>query len=222
MPATSACRCDELSLLKDLQADAYSEHLVTEEVEDGGRVVWLRCPQSQRKWVQTFRELDGQQLSLELRRSMSAAELVEHLARMDADERLEWMHHDVEFTVPGHDETYRGLDQARAWTAAAAADPNLPAGQAFSLIEVDESRAVVLGGLSFMRDGVRSEHRPAGWLVELKHGTVKTNRWFDSWDAARRAAGLPEGDTSPGKRLGRWAFSVVRSMRPGHGRTAVA
>jgi hypothetical protein len=207
MTPTSACRCDELTLLQDVQADDHAEHLVRERTEDGGSVVWFSCPHTGRRWVMEFLGGEGEARSIRLRRSMAAAELVEHLADAEPGEVLEWTHEDIEFILPGDARTYHGLDQARAAAAAAAVDPSTPKRQAVSLIEVSEREALVLGGVSYVRDGVRSEHRPGGWLVTVKHGKISRSLWFDTWDAARRAAGLPEGAT--GRRIARWAFSVV-------------
>jgi hypothetical protein len=220
MASSSICRCDEVALLKNLRADEYAEHLVRERVADDGRLVWFRCPTRGCSWVMEFVDDEHQGRSILLRRRMAVGELLEHIALLDPREQAEWTHPEIEFRVPGDDRTYRGRDEAQAYAALSAADPSSPKAQPISLIELDENRALMLGGVSYVRDGVRSEHRPGGWLVAVKDGTISRSLWFDSWDAARRAAGFPEGAAPMGKRIARWAFSIVHRLRPLRARSA--
>ena len=187
------CRCDELTLLEDAQADDYAEHLVRVRIAEGGRIVWFRCPRTKLQWAMEFvSEHDGP--SMRLRRLLPAAELVERLAASgDRHEALAWTHPDVEFRIPGDETIHHGLEAARRIVEEAESDPAFPRSEPESVIGISDDEALVLGGVSFQREDASTERRPSGWLVALQDGRIARSLWFDSWEKARRAAGLPEG-----------------------------
>jgi hypothetical protein len=49
---------------------------------------------------------------------------------------------------------------------------------------------LTLGSVDYQRDGEYHEHRPAAWLVTVSRGRILRSLGFDSWEAARNAAGF--------------------------------
>jgi hypothetical protein len=60
------CRCNKLTILYDVEGDAYTDHLVQEEVDEAGHVTY-RCPFTQHHWLGEFAATDKGQ-HFELRR----------------------------------------------------------------------------------------------------------------------------------------------------------
>jgi hypothetical protein len=207
------CRCHDSTILWGASGDDYvMHHLVRDQVGEGGGEVLYRCPATRRKWVGEFTVDDEDIPAFRLRRVMTAAELVDWLAGREDDlaMRFAYLHPDVEFRPVDSRKTYHGADRARDYATRAAADPDHAQARALSLIDVDPDRCVVLGSVAYKRDGVYSEHRPAAWLVTMRNGKVICSLWFDSWMAARKAAGLSEEGGPGPRRLGDWVFPVLR------------
>jgi ketosteroid isomerase-like protein len=205
-----ACRCLELELLQDVEADAYTDHLVQESVDDAGLVTY-RCPSTARRWVSEFPDGPGGRV-YQLRRLTTAVELVESLAEAGPEARLAATHPEVEFSLPDSPTTHRGLEAAERTFAAAAADPNPSRSSVVSMIEVSDDEVVVLASRSLLRDGAYTEHRPEAWLVTLRDGLIFRSLWFDSWQAAREAVGIPKDAAI--KRVARsWLLAVHRAVR---------
>jgi ketosteroid isomerase-like protein len=209
----NACRCLEVELLRDVQADAYSDHLVQESVDDAG-VVTYRCPYTSRRWSGEFvEEADG--TIYRLRRLPKAAELVESLAEAGPAERLAAVHPEIEFRLPGSQRTYRGRAEARRSVEQHAARPASTRSSVVSLIEVSDEEVLVLASRALLRDGAYSEHRPEAWLVTLRDGLIFRSLWFDSWQRGREAVGVPADAAI--KRLGRSWLQAARRAVTGTG-----
>jgi ketosteroid isomerase-like protein len=207
------CRCQDATLLWSGVADDYAEaHLVTHEVLETGDVVY-RCPDTRLSWIGEFVADRAGTQTFRLRRILRAAELVEMLAAQTGAAALEWMDPAVEFRPPGSSTTYRGADKAQEWADRSASNPNAPRSTVISVIDVADEQAVALGNVAFRRDGRYIDHRPAAWLVTSRDGRIARSLWFDSWNAARTAAGLPESGGPAGRRIGkRFLFSVRRAL----------
>ena len=207
----TACRCDDETLLVGVEADDYAEtHLVREAVGEGAREVRYRCPQTKRLWVL---DIDGHPSAgsgtLRLRRLMTTAELVEFLAsEPPMQERLAFTDPDVEFRLVGDDTIYRGLAEARRWAERLDRGRDVPRAQALSMVEQGDD-VVVFGSVAEKRDGRYVEHRPAAWLLTSRNGRLVRSLWFDSWEAAREAVGLPKSGGPEPTKLGN-AFLWLR------------
>jgi ketosteroid isomerase-like protein len=212
----SECRCSEASLLWGPRADDYADaHLVREAVGESAEEVLYRCPDTGRLWVLDVAAAQQGGSALRLRWLLGTAELVEHLAAAQAVDRLAFTHPDIEFQPVGSTEVYRGLEEARRWVEKTARDPDSPRATAISLIDQGE-QVVVFGSVSHRRDGGYTEHRPAAWLVSTKGGRIARSIGFESWTAAREAAGLPAaeagGGPPPRKLSGSLLFAVRRGL----------
>jgi hypothetical protein len=211
MSKTVECRCDEAFELWGATADDYVDlHLVRLQVLEGGNEILFRCPAGGRVWLQDF-ESDGAGVAtLRLRWLSEAQRPAAVVERINAIEnpldRLPYVDPDIEFRPYGSDRTYRGLAAARRFARQAADDPTFPRAAAISVIEKGED-AVVLGSVAVARDGAFVEHRPAAWLVTVRAGRVQRVLTYDSWTAAREAAGVSEDETSRSRRLGRGFLS---------------
>lgn len=205
------CVCAETTLLEGEQADDYGEaHLVPDEIINGSGEAVYRCPLTGIRFVGEFGVA-----GFRLRRLMRAAELVEMLALQgDTEVSLDWTDERVEFRPPGSAATLQGIDEARRLRDRDRDDPNAPRMVALSVVEVDDERAVVLGDIAYRRGGGFIEHQPAAWLVETRNGLIARSLWFDSWQAARHAAGLREIDGALGKRIARRFLFLVGRLRP--------
>ena len=191
----AGCRCNEDEQLWGARGDDYAmHHLIREHVTERAEEVLYRCPATGRRWIGEFTEDDEGAPSWRLRRVPSAAELVEWLASQeDPALTLSVADPQIEVRPVGSSETLRGADALAAYVQGAETDPGRPLARAVSLIEQDPDHVVVFGSVAYPRDGSYSEHRPAAWLVTVRHGRLIRSLWFDSWKAARTAAGLGEG-----------------------------
>jgi hypothetical protein len=213
----TSCRCTDESLLWGAAADDYAEtHLVRERVGERAREVSYRCPQTGRRWIMDVAEDDQGEAALRLRRLLGAAELVEHLSRLRTwEEHVPFWDPDIELQPPGSEELVKGADRVREYARNAAADPNTPRARALSVIDLGE-QAVVLGNVSHRRGGRYVEHRPAAWLVAARGGRMYRSLYFDSWEAAREAAGLKgETDGPAARQIGRRLLFAVRRALAG-------
>jgi hypothetical protein len=210
------CRCEELSVLWGAVADDYAEaHLVREAVDETTREVVYRCPDTGRRWVLDIADEEPGGAALRLRWLLTTAELVEHLATVHSlEDHMAFWHPEIELQPVGSSDMVRGKEAAREWAERAVADPEFPRTSAISLIDQGE-QVLVLGSVSHKRKGLYVEHRPAAWLVTGRNGRIARSLWFDSWDAARMAAGLPaEGAPAAKKLQQRFLFAVRRALRP--------
>jgi hypothetical protein len=208
-----SCQCQDATLLWGRVADDYvASHLVRDDVVEATADVVYRCPETRRRWVGEFVPDDAGVRAFRLRRILRAAELVELLAvQANPVAGLDWTHPAVEFRPPGSRDTYHGIEEARRWAHRAATDPDFPRTSAISLIDVADDEVVVLGNVAFKRDGHYSENRPAAWLVTLRQGKIVRSLWFDSWKAARTAAGLPETGGPMRRIASRWMLWLLPS-----------
>jgi hypothetical protein len=200
-------------------ADDYAEsHLVRESVAESASEVVYRCAHSKRSWVMdTEPDQDGVP-ALRLRWLLSAPDLIAHLAEVaDAHTTLAFTHPEVEFRPVGGTEVFHGIEDARRERLKWENAPEQPKVAAVSMLERGDD-VVVFGSISQKRDGDYTEHVPAAWLVTVRHGRIARNLWFDSWEAARRAAGIaPDDPTVKTRRLGhgfRWTQGNV-DLAPG-------
>ena len=209
------CRCREAALLWGAPADDYTyEHLVHEEVREATGDVLYRCPETGRRWIGEFVPDDAGITTFRLRRLMRAAELIEMLAAgNDPGAGLQFTHPEVEFRPAGSKETFHGVEAARQFIYRRMHDPDPPLASAISVIDVTDDEVVVLGNIAYKRDGAYAENRPGAWLVTLRNGCIIRSLWFDSWKAARRAAGLPD-EGGPATRRLREGFMMPLLRRP--------
>jgi ketosteroid isomerase-like protein len=206
------CRCTDISLLWDAEADEYTDHLVRQGKAPDGTITY-RCPFTGRQWVAEFITEGKAATALRMTRVMHAGELVAFLAEQgDSVDSLDFTHPDVEFRPPGSDVTYRGTAEARRWREIAATDPDFPQTTPVSMIEASEEEVVVLGTTAFRRGGDYHEQKPTGWLVTVRDGKLIRSIWFDSWSKARAAGGLPEEGGPEGRKIGNWAFALGRRV----------
>lgn len=209
------CRCADATFLWGGDAEDYADaHLVRHDVVPDSREVIYRCPATGIRWVAEFKAEGAGGQRYRLRRILRAAELVELLAGADdAAAALDWSHPRIEFRPSGCEDTYHGAAEAQRWAERAAADPDFPRATAISVVDVSDDEAVVLGNVAYRRDGRFVEHRPAAWLITLRHGRIVRNLWFDSWSAARTAAGLPAAGGKPSRRIGRRFLFAIGRLR---------
>ena len=211
----TVCRCNDESVLWGGVADDYAEtHLVRDAVKERAREVHYRCPQTGRRWVMDIADDEQGAASLRLRRLLGAAELVEHLSKLESwEEHVPFWDPDIVLQPLGSDVLVKGVENVREYARKAAADPNTPRARALSVIDLGE-QAVVLGNVSHRRGGRYVEHRPAAWLVAARDGRMYRSLYFDSWDAAREAAGLRGDRDGPAPRqIGqRLLFAVRRTL----------
>lgn len=216
MHRVTPCQCEQVSVLWGLAADDYAEaHLTREAVTETAAEVVYRCSATGRTWIMDAEPDAEGHPALRLRWLLSAPDLIAHLAQAgDATTSLAFTHPDVEFRPVGGTEVFHGIANARRERLRWESSPEQPKAAAVSMIEHGED-VVVLGSIAQLRDGDYTEHVPAAWLVTVKHGRIARNLWFDSWDAARRAAGIgPEDKVTKLGRGFRWADGNVE-LAPG-------
>lgn len=189
----TGCECAVRSLLSGAAAEEYADHhLVREAAGAGADETVYRCPQTGRRWVQDHEPTVGghgprlRRLQTDLR----PADLVERLAAASLEEALALMDPDVQYQPYGEDVVLHGRDELRRYGERAVARPDRPQPGALSVIEAGE-QAVVLGTMVHPREGRYVEHRPAAWVVTTREGRIIRVVPYDTWQQARRAAGLP-------------------------------
>ena len=206
MTKAGGCRCDGGWELWGAQADDYVEaRLVRLQVLEGGHETLYRCAACDRVWLHDFVDDAEGVPTLRLRwlsEAQRPAAVVERMnSRAQAHERLAYVDRDVEFQPYGETRTYRGIAAARRFARREDEDPTAPRAAAISVVEKGDD-AVVLGTVALARGGQYVEHRPAAWIVTVRDGKVSRILSYQSWSAAREAAGVTEEEVTLARRLG--------------------
>ena len=133
----------------------------------------------------------------------------------DDEGKLAYYAEDAEVALIDSDQVLRGLDELREY-----AEDNPPSERpqlrTCTIHEIGD-RAVVLTTMAFNRPredgGSYTEIRPIGFVVQVEDDKVKRVEHYETWSAARNAAGLPAD--SPGRRvsLGRGLLMVADASR---------
>jgi ketosteroid isomerase-like protein len=154
---------------------------------------------------------------LEIKEVRTPVEVVEELVAISGDDERTFEHYaeDAEVTLIESDEVLRGLEAIRRYAATRPLEER-PQLRTCTIHEVGNC-AVVLTTLAFSKPredgGSYTEIRPIGFVVRIDDGKVKRVEHFETWSAARTAAGLPAD--SPGRRvsLGRGFLMVADAVR---------
>jgi ketosteroid isomerase-like protein len=150
-------------------------------------------------------------------------EVVEELVAVSGDDERTFEHYaeDAEVTLLESGEVLSGLDMIRRHAARKPPEQR-PQLRTCTIHEIGD-RAVVLTTLAFSRpreDGGRyTEIRPIGFVVTIRDGKVKRVEHYETWSAARNAAGLPADSVGRRVALGRALLMVADASRAAFGST---